>query len=69
MSNDSLVPYKLLPGSPILRTLTLDQQVNWFEESLQKWIFEPAKLLLDTGNESVDFAGYVLCEMDLPEMG
>jgi len=47
----------------------LDQQVNWFEESLQKWIFEPAKLLLDTGNESVDFAGYVLCEMDLPEMG
>ncbi|MCY3799906.1 MAG: hypothetical protein OXG84_19025 [Chloroflexi bacterium] len=23
---------------------------------MQKWIFEPAKLLLDTGNESVDFA-------------
>ena len=56
MNEDSLIPYNLLPGSPIIRTLTLDQQVYWFEESLQRWIFEPAKLLLDTGNEDVDFA-------------
>lgn len=56
MTDNNLTPYNLLPGSPLLRTLTLDQQIYWFEESLQKWIFEPAKLLLDTGNKSVDFA-------------
>ena len=52
----SMEKFYILPHSPILRTATLDQQIYWFEKSLQKWIFEPAKLLLDTGDESFDIA-------------
>ena len=50
MKNDDRIPYNVLPGSPLLRTMTLDQQIDWFEESTQKWIFEPAKLLLKQGD-------------------
>ncbi len=56
MRDDSLIPYNVLPGSPVLRTLTLDRQINWFEESIQRWIFKPAKRLLETGDINVDYA-------------
>ena len=56
MTDDSLIPYTALPGSPVLRTLTLEQQIDWFEERVHTWIFKPAKLLLETRDETVDFA-------------
>ena len=56
MSENDVLTYNILPFSPMLRTMTLDQQIDWFEDSLQKWVFQPAKVLLDTGDESVDFA-------------
>ena len=56
MKDGSLIPNNLLPGSPILKTFTMNQQIYWFEDSLRRWIFKPAKLLLDTGISDVDFA-------------
>ena len=56
MRDESWNPYNVLPGSPLLRTLTLDRQINWFEESMQRWIFKPAKLLLDTADIDADYA-------------
>ena len=67
MTENGSFPYDLLPGSPILRTLTLEQQIEWFEESLQRRIFRPAKLMLDTGDENVDSAVLAIL-IAVPEM-
>ena len=67
MTENDMIPYDLLPGSPILRTLTLEQQIKWFEESLQRRIFRPAKLMLDTGDENIDFAVLAIL-IAVPEM-
>lgn len=67
MTDDGSFVYDLFPGSPILRTLTIDQQIKWFEESVQTRIFRPAKLMLDTGDENDDFAVLAIL-IAVPEM-
>ncbi len=67
MRNASRIPYNVMPGSPLLRTYTLDKQIEWFEESLQRWIFQPAKLLLDIGDANNDYAVLAILNA-VPEM-
>ena len=45
----------------------MEQQIDWFEDSLQKWVFKPAKLLLDTENEDNDYAILAILNA-VPEM-
>ncbi len=66
-TEDSKFEYVVLPGSPLLRTLTLEEQIYWFEDSLQRWVFRPAQLLLDTGNKDDDYAVLAILNA-VPEM-
>ena len=56
MTENDVLTYNILPLSPMLRAMTFDQQIDWFEDGLHKWVFQPARVLLDIGDESFDFA-------------
>lgn len=56
-----------VPGSSSLGNLSLDKQITWFEDSLQRWTFNPALLLLKTENPDVDFAVLTILN-SIPEM-
>lgn len=59
--------YDVWPGSPVLRTFTLEEQIDWFEGILQKHIFKPAQILLETNNEDFDLAVLAILNA-VPEM-
>lgn len=59
--------YDVWPGSPVLRTFTLEEQIDWFEGILQKHIFKPAQILLETNNKDFDLAVLAILNA-VPEM-
>ena len=59
--------YVVWPGSPLLKTYNIDQQIDWFEGYIDRWIFEPARSLLATNN--TDFDPAVLAILNsIPDM-
>ena len=67
MTEDRSVKLTPVPGSPILGNLSLDEQITWFDDSLQRWTFNPALRLLQTENPDVDFAVLTILN-SIPEM-
>lgn len=43
-----------VPGDPVLSQLSIDEQINWFEAAIKKWIFDPVELLLETKQPNGD---------------
>ena len=59
--------YVVWPGSPILKTFDIDQQIDWFECYIDRWIFEPARSLLATNNSDFDLAVLAILN-SIPDM-
>lgn len=66
-AKDSKFKYDVWPGSTVLRTFTLEEQIDWFESILQKQVFEPAQILLEAKNEDFDLAVLTILNA-VPEM-
>ena len=65
--DDTMLEYVVLPGSPALRTLTLEGQIKRFEDTLRSRIFQPVHILLSTNNPDVDIAALAILNA-IPEM-
>ena len=59
--------YVVWPGSPMLKTFDIDQQIGWFESYIDRWIFEPARSLLATNNADFDLAVLAILN-SIPDM-
>lgn len=66
-SNFFELPAVPVLGSPSLADLSLNEQINYFEDKVNRWILEPCAVLLKADNPDWDFAVLTILNA-VPEM-